>query len=178
MAVQISCTILINGDRYALIGLTGSDLRTSKQFGSSPIELPVAYHGGFYATYEITPVGLYLRALNRENENGDRRTIGENSQAKDINPAMCCEEDVFVPFTGRVRLAKDFINQPRVNVAYQKALAFKTVFDITLKEGQIVDVKDRSWEMEQKREAIKNCSRFPDKLERVLDAFSLDLELE
>ena len=43
-----------------------------------------------------------------------------------------------VPFTGKIRLAKGSINQPRVNVAYQKALAFKTVFDIILREGQVV----------------------------------------
>ena len=83
-----------------------------------------------------------------------------------------------VPFTGKIRLAKGSINQPRVNVAYQKALAFKTVFDIILREGQVVGVKDRSWEMEQKRDAIKECCRFPDRLERILDAFSLDLDLE
>jgi len=85
---------------------------------------------------------------------------------------------VLVPFTGKIRLAKDFINQPRNCVAYQKAIAFKTVFNITLKDGQVVGVKDRSLEMELKREALKQCYQSPNRLEKILNAFSLDLDLE
>ena len=178
MAVQISYTFLINGDRYALIGMAGGDLVLSKQFGMEPKELPFANHGGFYGMYELTPVGLYLRGLDRNDENGYYLPIEGIDPEKDIDQSTYDDRSVLIPFTGKIRLAKDFINQPRVNVAYQKALAFKTVFDITLKEGQVVGVKDRSWEMEQKRVAIKDCCRFPDKLERILDAFSLDLDLE
>jgi hypothetical protein len=165
MAVQISYTFLINGDRYALIGIAGGDRALSKQFGMEPKKLPFANHEGFYGMYELTPAGLYLRGLDRNDENGYYLPIERIDQAKDIDQAFCDDRSALIPFTGKIRLAKDFINQPRVNVAYQKALAFKTVFDITLKEGQVVGVKDRSWEMAQKRDAIKDCCMFPDKLE-------------
>jgi len=48
MAVLISYTFLINGDRYALIGIAGGDLALSKQFGIEPKELPFANQGGLY----------------------------------------------------------------------------------------------------------------------------------
>lgn len=177
--IQISYTVFINGDRYALIGMTGSNHMSSGQFGSKPTALSVtSYHEDSDVICELTPVGLYLRGLKPNEENGYHEPIREINPAKNIHQTLCHDEDVLIPFSGRIRLAKDFINQPRVNVAYQKALAFKTVFDITLKEGHVVEIRDRSWEMEKKREAIENCYRFPDKLERVLDAFSLDLDLE
>jgi hypothetical protein len=152
--------------------MAGGDLALSKQFGMEPKELPVAYNGGFYAMYELTPVGLYLRGFDRNDENG------YYLPSDGIDQATYDDQSVLIPFTGKIRLAKDFINQPRVNVAYQKAIAFKTVFDITLKKGQVIGIKDRSWEMKQKRDALRECYRSPDRLEKILYAFSLDLDLE
>lgn len=176
--MQISFTVFINGDPYALIGMTKSNQTSSGHFGVMPIASSIPCHEDSCATYELTQAGLYSRGLMRNEDNGRRQPVTEVNPAKNVDQLTYHYDDVLIPFTGRIRLAKDFINQPRVNVAYQKALAFKTVFDITLKEGQIVSIKDRSWEMEQKRDAIENCNRFPDRLERILDAFSLDLELE
>lgn len=152
---------------------------SSGQIGSKSTALyAVSYQEDSGVICELTPAGLYLRGLKRNEEDGYHQPARKFKPEKNIHQAVCHDEDMLIPFTGRIRLAKDFINQPRVNVAYQKALAFKTVFDITLKGGQIVGIRDRSWEMEKKREAIENCYRFPDRLERVLDAFSLDLDLE
>jgi hypothetical protein len=178
MFSQMFYRVFMNGDQYVLIGVSGVSLVSPEQFGKEPRELPTACHEGFYATYELTPVGLYLIGLNRNEENGNYMRVGKVDPEKVVHQATCHEPSVLIPFTGKIRLAKDFINQPRVNVVYQKAIAFKTVFDITLKEGQVVGVKDRSWEMEQKRDALKECYRSPARLEKVLYAFSLDLDLE
>jgi hypothetical protein len=178
MFSQMFYSVFINGDQYVLIGVTGGNLVSPEQFRKETTESPTACNGGFFATYELTPVGLYLIGLNRNEENGHYMPVGKVDPEKDIHQATCHEPSALIPFTGKIRLAKDFINQPRVNVAYQKAIAFKTVFDITLKEGQVVGVKDRSWEMEQKRDALKECYRSPARLEKILYAFSLDLDLE
>jgi len=60
-----------------------------------------------------------------------------------------------VHFTGKIRLARDFIEELNVPTGYQKPTAFRTVLDITLKDGHIVEIKDRSEEMEQGRVALK-----------------------
>lgn len=178
MAVEISYTFFINGDRYALLSMAGGTLMSPEQFGMEPTALSMACAGGFCAAYDLTPAGLYLRGLNFNGENGHHLPIGGSDPTSDIDQAAYDGPNLLIPFTGKIRLAKDFINQPRINVAYQKALAFKSVFDVTLKNGHIAGVRDRSWEMEQKRDALKNCYRSPGKLEKILYAFSLDLELE
>jgi hypothetical protein len=140
--------------------------------------LPAACDGDFRAVYDLTPVGLYLRKPGSNEENGGYPPSEGSDPSGDVHQSGRSGEAVPVSFTGKIRLARDFINQPRVAVAYQKAIAFRKVFDITLKEGQVVGILDRSGEMELKRDALKECCRFPDRLEKVLYAFSLDLDLE
>ena len=82
-----------------------------------------------------------------------------------------------VPYTGKIRLAKDFIEELYIHMGYQKPTAFKTVLDITLKDGQIVEINDRSQEIEQKRGAFKKHYE-SNLIETIDDAFSLDMDLE
>jgi hypothetical protein len=92
--------------------------------------------------------------------------------------------NVAIPFTGKIRLAKDFIERLYTHMGYQKPIAFKTVLDITLKVGHVVEIKDRSAEMEKKRGAFKECCKSvtflprSDKNAFINKAFSLDMDLE
>ncbi len=83
---------------------------------------------------------------------------------------------MLIPFT-RIRLeAKTLLINLVLTLLTRKLLAFKTVLHNP--EGRTNSWDSGSFmEMEKKREAIENCYRFPDRLERVLDAFSLDLDL-
>jgi hypothetical protein len=42
---------------------------------------------------------------------------------------------VVVPFTGKIRLAKGFIEKYYVHMGHQKPIAFKNVVDVSLKDG-------------------------------------------
>jgi hypothetical protein len=66
-----------------------------------------------------------------------------------VNTAM-----LLYRFTGKIRLAKDLIKDLYIHMGYQKPTAFKTILDITLKDGRVVEINDRSREMEEKRGAF------------------------
>lgn len=83
-----------------------------------------------------------------------------------------------VPFTGKIRLAKDFPEELYIHMGYQKPTAFKTVLDITLKEGRVVEIKDRSQEMEEKRGAFQKHDESGNMIQTIDEAFSLDMDLE
>lgn len=83
-----------------------------------------------------------------------------------------------IPFTGKIRLAKDFIRELYVHMGHQKATSFKTVLDIDLKDGKVVEIRDRSIEMEHKRGAFKKHYESGNMLETIDEAFSLDMDLE
>ena len=61
---------------------------------------------------------------------------------------------------------------------FQKASAYKEIFDITIEKGMIIDIKDRSAEIEQKRGAFKKRYESSAMIERIDETFSLDLDFE
>jgi len=179
MVAQIFYRFIINGDAYSLIGITGGDLVSPEYLRIQPAELSSTRHrGGYYAMYELTQEALYLRELNIREENGNHCPIGETKPAKDFYQDIYHGPGVVIPFTGKIRLAKGFVREPYINMSYQKAIAFETVFDVTLEDGLLVGIKDRSREMEQKRGAFKEYFNSVNSLEKTLYAFSLDVDLE
>ena len=54
-------------------------------------------------------------------------------------------------FTGKVLLAKDFIQQMYVHMGFQRPMAFKTVVEIQVENGNITEIRDLSEKMEEER---------------------------
>ena len=156
MTAQILDTFLFKGDEYSLIGMTeGCVLASPEQFGMEPDEIHTACYRGFYATYELTEESLYLKELTLRVRDGKYQPIGDVQPERVDNHATYHGLSEVIPFTGKIRLAKDFIKELYVHMGYQKPTAFKTVLDISLKDGKVVEIKNRSQEMEQKRGAFK-----------------------
>lgn len=178
MTAQISDTFFFKGDEYSLIGMSGDNLASPAQFGMKPEMIHTACYRGFYATYELTEEALYLRELTLREKDGNYLPIEGIEPAKEDYQATYHGLSVVVPFTGKIRLAKDLIEELYIHMGYQKPTAFKTVLDITLKDGRVVEINDRSKEMEQKRGAFKKHYESGNILEKIEEAFSLDMDLE
>jgi hypothetical protein len=178
MTAQIPDTFLFKGDEYSLIGVKGGDLASPEQFGMEPEMMHTACYRGFYAAYELTEEALYLRGLTLREKNGNYLPIQGTKPAKSGHHATYTDLSVLVPFTGKMRLAKDFIEELYIHMGFQKPSAFKTVLDITLDGGRVVEVKDRSREMEQKRGSFKKRYESGDMMRGIQEAFDLDMDLE
>ena len=182
MTAQITDTFLFNDDEYSLIGMTEGKLASPEQFGMEPEMISTSCERGFYATYELTEKALYLRQLTIQELNNNYQSIGGIKPGSDeygLNRPTYYGLNEVIPFTGKIRLAKDLIRDLYIHMGYQKATAFKTVFDITLNEGVMVETKDRSKEMEQKRGDFKREYESGAPGSPWIDeAFSLDMDLE
>jgi hypothetical protein len=178
MTGQISDTFLFKGNQYSLIGMSGAHLASPEQFGMEPEMMHTACYRGFYTTYELTEEALYLRELTLREKNQNYLPIEGIEPAKGNYQATYHGLSVVVPFTGRIRLAKEFIEELYIHMGYQKPTAFKTVLDITLKDGRVVEIKDRSQEMEEKRGSFKKRYESGNIAQAIEEAFSLDMDLE
>ena len=178
MTAQIPDTFLFKGDCYDLIGISGGDLASPEQFGMEPEMLDTSCYRGFYATYELTEAGLYLRELTLGEKNEQYLPIGQVQPELEDGKATYRDLDELVSFTGQIRLAKDFIDELYIHMGYQKPTAFKTVLDIILDNGQVVEIKDRSQEMEKNRGRFKERYESGSIVQGIDDAFSLAMELE
>jgi hypothetical protein len=148
VTAQIPDTVIFRGEGYALIKVKGGDLFSPRQYGMSLKMVNSACWRGFYAAYEFTELGeLRLRKATLDIVDREYEPIGgvfpNNGKYQNL--------DVPVPFTGKIRLAKGFIRELYVHAGFQMPSAFTTVVDLTLQDGIVVDVKDRSAEVEKKR---------------------------
>ena len=85
-------------------------------------------------------------------------------------------------FTGKLLLAKDFIQSMYVHMGFQRPMAYKIIIEIQMKEGEIISERDLSKEMEEKRifnadEGVSPRSDSQNDIENwVKKTFSLDYD--
>lgn len=218
MTAQIADKFFFKNEKYSLIGMSGSELFLPEDYEMQPEMLSTACYSGFYAAYEITKVGFYLRELTIKEKNSYYPIVGgvlpklayyenidENSDEliwpneKSIKAesivehhqnlewlkmncrvmkATYSELDLKINFSGQIRLAKDFIDTLYVHMGYQKPSSFKTVLDITFRNGELVQINDRSNDVDKIRGKFKDNYDSDDSLKGVINSFRFDMDLE
>ena len=177
MTAQYSDTIIFEDKKYALIGKKGPDLFNPEKFGIKATMMSTACYRGFYATYVLTRVNLLLDELTIMGT-GDYPLLAGIKAKNEDDEAIYRKLNMVVPFSGLIRIARGFIEEYYIHMGFQKATAYKTVFDITLENGQVVELKDRSLECEEKRGAFKKKYTTSNISDRIDMAFSLDPNLD
>ena len=178
MTAQIADRFLFNKEYYSLIGIKGGNLLSPKSFGMESDMMTTACYRGFHALYELTDKELILREFILNEKHGHYLPIGG------MKPAVteCCGTyenlNIIVDFTGKIRLAKDFLREFYIHMGYQKASAYETVYDITIEKGRVILIRNRSEEMKNKRGQFIEQFHSGNLRQSIEDAFSLDMDLE
>lgn len=198
MTAQATDTFIYKRKEYDLIGLKGAGLFSPDDIGMIPEMMHTACYRGFICTYKIVRNRLYLDKLVIREANGNYLPVNgvepekqyTNDLIKLLDPGIegDRENPVFtatyhglkmpIPFTGKIRLARGFIQEFYIHMGYQKPTAFRTVYDLTFDGGKILELQDRSAEMEQKRGAFRVHYESNYGIDAIEDAFSLDMDLE
>ncbi len=63
-------------------------------------------------------------------------------------------------------------------MGFQKATSFRTVIDLNFRAGRLIEFRDRSEEAARMRGAFKERFGKGNLTQDILDAFSLDLDIE
>ena len=198
MTAQISDTIQFNRENYSLIGYTGRGLFHPSSVGIRPDQVTTACYQGYYCTYDLTDTALYLQQVTvysfceglptlngvsalpvtknicRRDEVGKFRNETTTSQSE----YAYSDVGLLVPYTGKFRLARDFLPEFHIHMGFQKASAFRVVLDITLFQGNVASINDRSADMEKIRGKFKKDYESGDITKTIENAFSLGMDIE
>ncbi|MBD2616502.1 hypothetical protein H6G94_35690 [Nostoc punctiforme FACHB-252] len=182
MTSQIPDTFLYNGEEYQLVALAGEGLITPQDYGMQPQMLETACYRGFYSTYEITDEGLFLTQMVIGEVKGRHKPI------QGVMPSIPSGDRygyptyqglrLLTPFTGKMRLGKDFIRDLYVRMGYQKGSAFETLLEFSFEAGRLLSVQDISAENSQKRGTFKERFETGELVQSIDEAFSLDMDIE
>jgi len=179
MTAQISDTFIFRNEKYQLIGKMGGELFYPFNYDMIPEMLHTACYQGFYSTYEIKKDQLYLQQLTIREKNGNYPSINGIEPEKEKFLANYNNLNKKISFNGKLRIANGFIEDLYIHMGFQKASAYKIIFDLTLTEGKIIHVLDRSEEIEKKRGAFKKeYESNENPYQSIQDAFSLDMGWE
>lgn len=179
MTSQIPDSFHYNGEQYELVAFDGEKLITPQDYGMNPEMLHTACYRGFYSTYEITNEGLFLKEMTLgEVEEGLKPIQGIMPTPDRYNEFSYKELNLLTPFTGRIQLGKDLIQELYVHMGYQKPSAYQTLLEFTFAEGKLVSAQDLSLENAQKRGAFKQRFETGNIVQGIEEAFSLDIDLE
>lgn len=189
---QISDVVHYENKTYSLIGLAGT-LPEPSDFGIEPAETSTANWRGYYSEYSIVEDRLVLTQLTVNSRFEEYPSI--NGVEADLDIGKDCfehlgEERCFsdggvyldigldFSFTGKIRIATDFIDELYVHMGFQKPSAFETVIDLTFEDGLLVDISDRSEDAAEIRGRFQKeyygQGEIPE--DAVRKAFSLEME--
>ncbi|HVZ78249.1 MAG TPA: hypothetical protein VG818_09745 [Gemmatimonadaceae bacterium] len=157
MTTQILDTVDFNGVTYGVFGVQGGLPFTPQQFGMTPAMLHTACYRGYHVHYALGDAGLRLRELTVQERDGRYVPIDGRGPVPARIAGMTYKQlDVPVTFTGRMRLARDFRRWQAAVRAGDGATpsdgtAMARVLDVTLQDGRVVAVRDRSEEAHRLR---------------------------
>lgn len=180
MTAQYSNFCTYNNEKYELIGLDDK-LFKPEEHGLTPCEWSAACYDGYFTVYEIKDSRLYLTDLVIMDSASNIAINGIWPKINEHGQKVYRNIDLHVSYSGRLRLAKDCIQEYYVNMNYQKASAFKVVLDFVFADGYLVTMADRSEEVANKRGSFQKyyysrVEGIPNYID--YQAFSVDIEIE
>ncbi|PSB64092.1 hypothetical protein C7B79_11245, partial [Chroococcidiopsis cubana CCALA 043] len=167
MTPQIPDRFLYHDESYILVAVYGKGLITPQQYEMQTRSISTGCRRGFCSTYEVTNDALFLTEMVIGIvENGYRPIQGIMPERSSNTNNNYFEHPTYkglrllAPFTGRIRLGKDFIE----NVGYvygqdPKDIDYKILLEFTFDAGKLVSVQDLSASNAKKRDNNSNLVR-------------------
>ena len=154
MTAQIPESIIYEGEEFSLVGVKGKGLYIPEDFGIEPHFRSTACWRGYVMRYSFNNGQLILDRILINTNNPLKINEIEPQNLKEIGSFDYCYENINfkTDFTGTLLLAKDFIQEMYVHMGFQRPMAFRTVVEIQIENGNITEVRDLSRKMEEERE--------------------------
>jgi hypothetical protein len=161
MTGQIADSLIYKKSSYSIVGLKGEGLPHPLDFDLKPVSPHTANWRGFIMTYIIIEDHLNLHEMNVTVED----TKGKLPLINDTKPKLKKEGLIHLTyenlklntqFSGKILIAKNFIESMYIHMGFQSPLSFETVIKLKFSEGKLTSTLDLSKEMKNFRK--KNIS--------------------
>jgi len=183
LTAQIPDEFILDGEKFSLVGLKGQGLTKTEDLGISPYFTCTACWRGYVMKYVFTNKCLIIDEMLVNVDDPPEINSIKPQQGNDLFKYHYKNLNLKTNFTGKILLAKDFIQSMYVHMGFQRPMAFKTVVEIELKHGEIINLKDLSKLMEEQRKndlykgAQPETNSKKDIEKWVKQTFSLDYDL-
>ncbi len=185
MTAQIPDEFRYMGELFSLIGLKGSPLYAPQDFGITPIMASTACYRGYVMRYDCVDGQLILDGMSvRTEEALPVNRIDPLDEGGHFFSHRYENLSLKTKFSGSMLLGKNFIESMYVHMGYQRPMAYRTVLELQIQDGDIMATNDLSAKMEELRNSDPNQDAQPnsrdhdDVMSWIENAFSLDYDIE
>ena len=184
MTGQTPDKLIYNKSSYSIVGLKGEGLPSPLDFGLEPTSPHTANWRGFIMTYSITENCLIVQEMNVTVKDLKEKPPLIN----DVNPEIKKEGILHLSyknlklktkFTGKILIAKDFIDSMYVHMGFQSPISFETVIELKISDGTLIKVTNFSEIMKKYRKLSATDGKLGPKeniQEWIARTFSLDYD--
>lgn len=162
MSGRLEDRVWYRGDEYALVESVGGNLITPGQFGMSAVRAGNDRIHNYHIVYELDALDNFcLRTLSVNTLNGEYKPVNGIEPRFVRNQAIYENLNVVVPFTGKIRIRHIYYDESAADHCEPGEIPHRMRFlDVSLRNGQLVAIKDRSAEFEiRKRSAAGHFGR-------------------
>jgi hypothetical protein len=186
MTLQMPDLVKYKDEEYVLVGIKGGGLFSPKDFGMTPVSVMTSCYRGHWAEYACVDGALVLTEMTVSSEGNRYEEVGGVQPLVEKIPPMARYEGLRVPspFTGRLLIAKNLIQDQYVHMGFQKPVAYKTVIELVVEDGRVTAELDRSdtyaaarRQMGEKKDAPADPADENEVKRWIAERFSLDYEI-
>ena len=149
MTGQIPDKLIYNKSSYSIVGLKGEGLPSPFDFGLEPISPHTANWRGFIMTYIIVENRLIVQEMNVTVKDMKEKPplingVTPETQKEGSLHLTYKSFKLKTQFTGKILIAKDFIDSMYVHMGFQSPISFETVIELKISDGTLINVTDFS----------------------------------
>jgi len=147
MTGQIPDNLIYNKSSYSIVGLKGEGLPSPVDFSLEPISPNTANWRGFIMTYIISEDRLIVQEMNVTVKDLKKKpplinNVKPETKKKGLIHLTYTNLKLKTQFTGKILIAKDFIDSMYVHMGFQSPISFKTVIELKMKKYRNRNVSD------------------------------------
>ena len=196
MTAQIGDIYKYHKKEYSIVALSAPKLFSPKDYGLETHPSTTACWEGYWCKYVITDSELRLKHLYIFNKDGNYPVLNgvkafpPKEEYKKKRQKMSLADyfghytyknlNLSIPYTGKILLGRDFIDEYYIHMGFQRGWAYKELMEFVFEAGVLLECNDLSHVAELQREIMEQQKinpRHPDDSDIVkfIDtSFSLD----
>ncbi len=187
MTAQIEDKYSYKGRKYNVVAMTSPIDFDPEEYGFRPVAASTACWRGYVCEYAITDKELYRRRLNifcGDNPYPEFEGVMPVKDKKKYSYFMVYDHlHHSIDYTGSIVVGSGFLQQYYIHMGFQRAWAYKNVYELKFENGRVVRMIDHSKTVEESRKQIDEDPEFQDTIhgdivQFINESFSLDKDVK
>ena len=152
MTAQMHDSILLNEQKFSIVGVNGNELFNPLDFNLHPFSTVTSCWRGYMCEYktEFDQILLNTLQVNHEQQgpviNGVTPSFGKGMFNNVYNHL-----DLLIDFSGKILAGEKFIHELYVHMGFQPAWKYEIVYELVVSHGMVLEAQDVGKQMAELR---------------------------